>query len=80
MHVYDVSYEVRNKLTTCCEFHPVSFNTVFWGFIRWFDKSIQFSAFGNGKVGTNVEHASVDATVSPCVTSCVFNTFLTLVL
>ncbi|XP_048732757.2 carnitine O-palmitoyltransferase 1, liver isoform-like isoform X2 [Ostrea edulis] len=33
------------------------------GFNRWFDKSIQFSAFGNGKVGTNVEHASVDATL-----------------
>lgn len=33
------------------------------GFNRWFDKSIQFSVFRNGKVGTNVEHGSVDATL-----------------
>lgn len=40
-----------------------SFTMTGSGYNRWFDKSIQFSVFTNGKVGTNVEHSSMDATL-----------------
>jgi hypothetical protein len=71
IHVCDqgCGFKIRNKLIAYDKIHAVNINAVFRGSIRWFDKSIQFSAFCNGKVGTNVEHASVDATVSRCVTS-----------